>query len=373
MAMGQSAVGDLSISTSSCRTHPASSQSRLDDIQRQMASLPRTEAEQLEQQAMRRAGSGPSSTQYSRSRPSSPSPFSRPLATPDPPVAAPRMHYGRVWLGPVLQYGRAPAGQPGCARNALRVIGIHRELAVRGNIHCELVVRGVNAGLGLGWVAGIVWAANILTSMGLCCCQHTVQRLCTQNALWAHAGRPAKQWSFGGGLIELGPAFYTQMLLFGPRRTWPPRKLSLRTPSRWGMLVQLSVQGLGRPPSAPHLFQGDLILGPSLLAARAPSLIDLEIGYIDQLQGCMTSQDSVPLGREEKEDAAREMLTGFKKDLTMALPCFQSLVTLDLGQPAARDPVREEEARPLCGEWFAACPSLKKITFFNGAHCRIAE
>ncbi|KAJ7650525.1 hypothetical protein FB45DRAFT_859290 [Roridomyces roridus] len=39
------------------------------------------------------------------------------------PVAAPRMHYGRVWLGPVLQYGRAPAGRPGCARNALRVIG----------------------------------------------------------------------------------------------------------------------------------------------------------------------------------------------------------------------------------------------------------
>ncbi|KAJ7650529.1 hypothetical protein FB45DRAFT_1017923 [Roridomyces roridus] len=76
-----------------------------------------------------------------------------------------------------------------------------------------------------------------------------------------------------------------------------------------------------------------------------------------------------PRGSEE-EDAARE---AFKKDLAMALPCFQSLVTLDLGQPAARDPVREEEARPLCGEWFAACPSLKKITFFNGAHCRIAE
>ncbi|KAJ7650509.1 hypothetical protein FB45DRAFT_859271 [Roridomyces roridus] len=48
-------------------------------------------------------------------------------------------------------------------------------------------------------------------------------------------------------------------------------------------LQQLSVQG--RPPSGPHLPDGDLTLGPSLLAARATSLVGLKVGYIVQLQG----------------------------------------------------------------------------------------
>ncbi|KAJ7650471.1 hypothetical protein FB45DRAFT_859232 [Roridomyces roridus] len=70
-----------------------------------------------------------------------------------------------------------------------------------------------------------------------------------------------------------------------------------------------------------------------------------------------------PRGPEEDYEA-RET---FKKDLTLALSDFKSLVALDLDEPLfVWDRDQEEEDLLLCHRWVDACPSLEEITFFSG-------